>query len=46
MAPKPTIHEAKLNRKRYLIKNIIYYHLEQKAGDIHVEKDELKQRLK
>ena len=37
MVPKPTISEAKLNRKKFLIKTMIYNQLEKKAGEIHVD---------
>ena len=32
MVPKPTIDEARINRKRFLIKSMIYNQLEKKAG--------------
>jgi hypothetical protein len=37
MVPKPTITEAKLNRKKFLIKSIIYNQLEKKGGEVHVD---------
>ena len=45
MLPKPTISETRLNRKRFLIKTIIYSQLERKARDIQVEQDEFKNKL-
>ena len=38
MAPKPTIKEAKLNRKRYLIKSVIYHQLERKGKDYYISR--------
>ena len=40
MVPKPTIEEAKINRKRFLIKNLIYSQLQKRAGEVHVDDEE------
>jgi len=45
MTPKPTIEEAKLTRKRYLITSLIYHQLERKGHDVYIEEEEYNKRL-
>lgn len=46
MIPKPTIGEARVNRKRFLVKSILYHQLEKKAREIHLSEEIFDQKLR
>jgi len=46
MIPKPTIKDVKLNRKRFLMKSIIYHQLERKGRDYLIEKQYKEERFR
>ena len=45
MVPKPTIKEARVNRKRFLVKNRIYDDIERKGSEI-IGQDDYQKGLK
>ena len=45
MVPKPTIEEARINRKRFLIKSLIYNQLEKRAGEVHVDEQQYQDKI-
>lgn len=45
MVPRPTIQEARMNRKRFLVKSILYHQMDKKARDVFIEPEEYQRKL-
>ena len=45
MVPKPTISDARINRKKFLIKSMIYNQLEKKGGEVHVNQQQYQDKV-
>ncbi len=45
MVSKPTIKQAKINRKRYLVQNLLYHQLQRKGKEVYIDPKEYKHKL-